>query len=288
MIVRRFFVASIAVLGVAAAGSARADQVGAKDATGPFRIVMADAGLTGCAATGDAEAYRAHLEKRLARPVSVCGAADSAAAAAELRAGKADMVVLDPAAFEMVKDRARTILAGRASADTGRVLTMALVVKRSGKTKLADLVGASPIVAGAAPASKDVPLKALADAGAPVASFRPLQVIEGDEPAFEALRAGRGNLLVVTGGARQRACMTVDVKVDPCADLTEVWRGRPQASRAMVVANSMATADRHRLVGIHIALHFEAPRAMGFVARAMPPAVALDPTEAGALLAGRR
>jgi ABC-type phosphate/phosphonate transport system substrate-binding protein len=180
------------------------------------------------------------------------------------------------------------MLVGRVSAETGRVLSVALVLKSSGKTRLADLEGASPIVAGRMPASKDVPMKALADAGAPVASFKPLQIIEGDEPAFAGLRAGRGDLLVVTAGARQRACLTPDVKVDPCADLVEVWRGRPVASRAMVVANTMPIADRHQLVGIHIAMHFEAPKAMGFMARVLPPAVALDPAEAGALLAVRR
>jgi ABC-type phosphate/phosphonate transport system substrate-binding protein len=260
----------------------------AQDAAKPFRVLVPGAGLNGCAAAGDAEAYRAHLEQRLTRPVTVCGAADAAAAAAALAAGQADMVALDPVAFVAVKDEARAILAGRIDAATGRVVTVALVTKRSGKTRLTDLEGASPIVAGRLPASKDVPMKALADAGAPIASFKPLQVIEGDEPAFAALRAGRGDLLVVTASARQRACMTPDIKVDPCADLTEIWRGRPIAPRAMVVANAMPIADRHQLVGIHIALHFEAPKAMAFMARALPPAVALDPAEAGALLAGRR
>lgn len=260
----------------------------AQDAAKPFRVLIPGAGLNGCAATADVEAYRAHLQKRLARPVSVCGAADANAAATALAAGQADMVALDPASFAAIKSEARAILAGRIDAATGRVLTAALVMKRSGKTRLADLAGASPIVAGRLPASMDVPMRALADAGAPVASFRPLQVIEGDEPAFAALRAGRGDLLIVTASARQRACITPDIKVDPCADLTEIWRGRPMASRAMVVANAMPIADRHQLVGIHIALHFEAPRAMAFMARVLPPAMALDPTEAGALLSGPR
>lgn len=270
--------------------AAPANTQGAAQGAAAFRIVvpaegLADAGLTGCAATGAAEAYRAHLAARLARPVSLCGAADAMAAAAALRDGKADMALLDPAAFETVKDKARAMLAGRMDAATGRPVAVALVLKRSGKTRLADLAGAAPIVAGTAPASKDVPMQALADAGAPVASFKPLQVIAGDEPAFAALRSGRGDLLVVTASARQRVCSALDVKVDPCADLTAVWRGRPRAARAMVVANSMATSDRHQLVGIHIALHFEAPRAMGFMARAMAPAVALDPAEPTALLA---
>jgi ABC-type phosphate/phosphonate transport system substrate-binding protein len=260
----------------------------AQEAAKPFRVVVPGAGLSGCSATGDAEAYREHLEKRLSRPVSLCGAADAVAAATALGAGEADMVALDPAAFETVKGKARAMLTGRINADTGRVVSVALVMKRSGKTRLADLQGVSPIVAGRAPASKDVPMQALADAGAPVTSFKPLQLIEGDEPAFAALRAGRGDLLVVTASARQRACMSPDIKVDPCADLTEIWRGRPVASRAMVVATNMPLADRHQLVGIHIALHFEAPKAMAFMARALPPAVALDPAEAGALLAGRR
>jgi ABC-type phosphate/phosphonate transport system substrate-binding protein len=260
----------------------------AQEAAKPFRIFVPGAGLSNCAPTGDAEAYRAHLEKRLERPVRLCAAGDTTAAAAALVASQADMVILDPPAYTLVAGKARAILAGRVSAATGRVLSVALVLKRSGKTSFADLADASPIVAGRLPASNDVPMQALADAGAPVASFKAVQVIEGDDPAFAALRAGRGNVLVVTAGARQRACMSLDVKVDPCADLTEVWSGRPLAPRALVVSNAMPVADRHQLVGIHIALHFEAPKAMAFMARAMPPAVAIDPTEAGALLARRR
>lgn len=265
-----------------------AAPVQAQGAEAAFRVVVADAGLTGCTATGPAEAYRLHLEKRLERPVSLCGAADATAAAAVLKAGKADMVLLDPPAFDTVKDMARALLTGRVRAETGRVMTMALALKRSGRKSLADLTGATPIVAGSVPTSKDVPMQAIVDAGAPVASFKPLLVIEGDEPAFAALRAGRGDVLVVNGSARSRACMTPDLKRDPCADLVELWRGRPRAARAFVVSNKMSMGDRHQLIGIHIGLHFEAPAAMRYLAQLLPPAVAIDPAEAGALLLARR
>ncbi len=269
-------------------GAAAAMPVQAQGAEAAFRVVVADAGLAGCQASGAAEAYRLDLEKRLGRPVSLCGAADATAAAAALKAGKADMVLLDPPAFDTVKDAARALLTGRVRADTGRVMTMALALKRSGRKGLADLNGAQPIVAGSAPASKDVPMQAITDAGAPVASFKPLLVIEGDEPAFAALRAGRGDVLVVNGSARSRACMTPDLKRDPCADLVELWRGRPRATRAWVVSSKMPMGDRHQLIGIHIGLHFEAPAAMRYMAQLLPPAVALDPAEASALLLVRR
>lgn len=257
-------------------------------AAAPFRIMVPDAGLTGCAATGAAEAYRAHLAQRLARPVRLCAADTAVAAGAALQAGEADMVVLDRAAFAAIKSSARAVLAGRVSTDTGRVLTVALVRKTSAARTLAALTGATPIVAGTAPASKDVPMQALADAGAPVKSFKPLVVETGDKAGFAALRAGRGDLLVVTAGARQRACRSFDPKVDPCADLIEIWSGRPAATRAFVAARRMTDGERHQLVGIHIALHFEAPAAMPFIARAVPPAMALDPAEASALLTGAR
>lgn len=258
-------------------------------AGGPaLRVLVANAGITGCAATGAAEAYRAHLAKRMARAVSLCGAQSPTAAAAALRAGTADMVLLDPAAFDTVKDVARAILTGRASALTGRVLTEALVLKGSPRASLASLTGATPVLAGNAPASNSVPLRALADAGAPVSSFKPAQVIEGDAPAFAALRAGRGDVLVVNGSARARACMTPDPARDPCADLTTLWRGRPRATSALVVSRAMPISDRHQLVGIHVGLHFEAPAAMRFMAQVLPRAAAIDPAEAGALLLDRR
>ncbi|WP_416906928.1 MAG: PhnD/SsuA/transferrin family substrate-binding protein [Polymorphobacter sp.] len=255
----------------------------AQDTSAPFRLLVPDAGLQGCAPSGDAEAYRAHLEARLARPVQLCGAESAAAAAAALNAGEAEMVLLDPPAFEAVKASARAILAGRRNAETGRTLTVALVPATSPRKTLADLAGAVPIMADEREASFAVPLQALADAGAPTASFQTPLVVRGDEAAFNALRAGRGDLLIVTASARQRACASPDIEVDPCADLREVWRGRPRAPHAFVVANAMPIDQRHQLVGIHVGLHFEAPRAMAFLARALPGAQALDPAEAGAL-----
>jgi ABC-type phosphate/phosphonate transport system substrate-binding protein len=278
-------------LSVAAALVAIAVPAVAQAPQAALRVALADAGLpAGCATmqAGPGKAFTDHLSARLERPVSLCGASDTAAAAASLAKGEADMALVDPAGFKAHAGVVRAILAPRPSRDTGRVLAVALTTKAGTRAGLDMLAGARPIFIADGEASRAVPLKALEDHGVPVANFGPALLAKGEDDGAAALRAGTGDVLILTAGAAQRLCRPEDQSSKPCDDLREIWRGRPTASRAFAVRNDMDADLRYRLVGIHIGLHFEEPDAMAYVAQLMPGSVALDPAEATALVVGPR
>lgn len=232
-------------------------------------------------------AYVAHLQKRLEKPVLLCGAKDSAAAAQALQAGEVEMALLEPQRFIAIKDKARAILAPRFEASQGRVLAVALTLKSSGRDNLEKLKFGRPIFIGETPQSRVIPLQALADHGLDTKSLGE-PVIATENTGYQQLRDGKGDMLVITAGARQRICRAEDPKGGICPDVMEAWRGRPTAPKAFAVSNNMSEADRYQLIGIHIAMHNDNPAAFGFVAKLMPKAIMLDPTEPTALLKASR
>lgn len=256
-----------------------------------FRIGIAGLAQAGCSATPSeaaAESYRKHLETRLGKPVVLCGYLDAKAAATALQDGQLDLAILDQPSFEPVSKVARPILAPRADAQTGRVLAVALTLKTSGRDTPVKLAGSRPIFISKLAASHQVPLQGLADYGADTKSFKPELFVADEHAGLEALRAGQGDALIITAGARQRLCRGDDPKVILCGDVVEAWRGRPTAQTGLVVRNDLPEVDRYQLVGIHIALHQERPEALAFLASKLGGGVALDPTEAIAMQKGAR
>ena len=256
-----------------------------------FRIGVPGLAQSGCSATpreAAAEAYRKHMEARLGKPVLLCGYVDGKAVATALQEGQLDLAILDQPSFEPLAKVARPILAPRADAQTGRVLAVALTLKSSGRDTPVKLAGSRPIFISKLAASHQVPLQGLADYGADTKSFKPELFVADEHAGLEALRAGQGDALIITAGARQRLCRGDDPKVILCGDVVEAWRGRPTAQTGLVVRNDLPEADRYQLVGIHIALHQERPEALAFLASKLGGGVALDPTEATAMQKGVR
>lgn len=256
-----------------------------------FRVGIAGLAEAGCSAAPSdaaAAAYRKHLEGRLGKPVVLCGYEDGKAVATALQDGQLDLAVLDQPSFEAVSKIARPILAPRADAITGRVLAVALALKASGRDTSAKLAGSRPIFISKLAASHSVPLQGLADYGADTKSFKPEQFVLDEHAGLAALRAGQGDALIITAGARQRLCRGDDPKIVLCGDVVEAWRGRPTAQTGLVVRNDLPEADRYQLVGIHVALHQERPEAMTFLATKLGGGIALDPTEATAMQKGAR
>ena len=256
-----------------------------------FRIGMAGLAESGCSATPSdaaAAAYRKHLEGRLGKPVVLCGYEDSKSVATALQDGQLDLAVLDQPSFEQVSKIARPILAPRVDAITGRVLAVALTLKTSGRDTPVKLAGSRPIFISKLAASHQVPLQGLADFGADTKSFKPELFVADEQAGLAALRAGQGDALIITAGARQRLCRGNDPKVVVCGDVVEAWRGRPTALTGLVVRNDLPEADRYQLVGIHLPLHQELPEAMTFLAAKLGSGIALDPTEATAMQKGAR
>lgn len=256
-----------------------------------FRIGMAGLAESGCSTAptdAAAAAYRKHLEGRLGKPVVLCGYQDGKAVATALQDGQLDLAVLDQPSFEAVTKIARPILAPRVDAITGRVLAVALTLKTSGRDTPVKLAGSRPIFISKQAATHQVPLQGLADFGADTKSFKPEIFVADEHAGLAALRAGQGDALIITAGARQRLCRGDDPKVVVCGDVVEAWRGRPTALAGLVVRNDLPEADRYQVVGIHLPLHQELPEAMTFLAAKLGGGIALDPTEATAMQKGAR
>lgn len=282
--------AALLVILLAAITPASAQAPDANQTT-PLRIAIPNAGFEGCTSAPTdpaAAAYRTHLQTRLEKPVDLCGYKDAAAAGQALVGKEADLAITDPANYVAIKAQTRSIAAPRFEPLVGRVLAVALALKTSGLTKPDQLAGKRPIFISQLPASRAAPLQGLSDYGAPVEGFAPDLITDNEETALAALRAGKGDMLILTGGARQRLCRADDPKVVLCEDVVEVWRGRPTAQGAFVVRNDMGEADRYQLVGIHIAMHKTNPAAFAYIQKLMPGAIMLDPTEATALVKGPR
>jgi len=259
-------------------------EASAAPAAGPFRIGVVTGAEGVCGAPGSnapagQAAYVAHLARRLARPVEVCPVVDMAAAARLLADGKIDFAQLDPVAYKPVAAGVRPLLTARTQDGFGRVETV-MVVRAGGPENLAPGPGERVGFAGTAPYELDLLKRALTDHGIAFAQPETARIYEGPAAAAERLRQSEIDFLVLYSAAWQRLCRPMSAGGTPCADLREVFRGRPRAAQAWAVRRDIDDDTRFRLVGIHVALHLENPAAFGWVA---PAARELEPTEASAL-----
>jgi ABC-type phosphate/phosphonate transport system substrate-binding protein len=259
-------------------------EASATPAAGPFRIGVVTGqdgtcGPPGTNAPAGQAAYIAHLARRLARPVEVCPLADVAAAARLLADGKIDFAQLDPIAYKTVAAVVRPLLTPRTPDGFGRVETV-IVVRADGPESVSSVSGERVGFAGTAPYEMDLPKLALADHGIAFAQPEAARVYGGTAAAAERLRQGEIDFLVLYSAAWQRLCRPMSAGGAPCADLREVFRGRPRAKYAWAVRRDIDDNTRFRLVGIHVAMHLENPAAFGWAAGG---ARELEPTEASAL-----
>lgn len=260
-------------------------------AAAPLRIAAVTGSAGACATLGASapaglKAYYRHLADRMQVEVQQCPFATRAAAAQALAAGRVDLAVLDPAAFAPVRQTVRAILTVRRKGAINRIPVVLAAARSSNRQGLAGARGASIVFGGSFPAAYAVPKKALADAGAGEGFFGRETVTRDEEAAIAALRAGQVQTMAVHAGAWQRLCRGDKPGEDKCADLAVLWRGRPQAELAVVVRRDMPAPDRFRLIGIHVAMHLEAPQAFQAGSAFIADGVEFEPTEADALLAG--
>lgn len=237
--------------------------------------------LAASAPTGQ-RAYVDLLAKRLQTEVLHCAVADEAAAAKALADGVVDVAWIDGAAFAPVSGQTRSILTVRVADDLNRLPVVVAVLRTAQAQMLADLAGSSLVFGGRAKASLDVPRRALADYGATGDFFGDEVQAQDHEAAAAQLRAGDVQALVLHAGAWQKLCRGDQPGEDLCEDLRVVWRQRPVAGRAWVIRNDMSDDRRFRLIGIHVAMHQEAPEAFAWAAG--DGAEEFEPTEAKALI----
>lgn len=255
---------------------------------GPVRIAVVTAEAKGCddslAKRIGAEAFVNHLKKRLDNQVTLCGFTNTAAAVQALAAGKVDLATSDQASYLRFRDKLRATLTTRLSKSAGRVMAMALVTKASGRTAPNLLRGARPIFVANGEVAHDAPLAGLRAAGLDPASLG-REIVTGNlTRAASDLRSGKGDVLVVDASQYQRLCLGDKPNQKPCADLNEIWRGRPAVEQALVVRRDMPSDLRYQLISIYIAMHLEAPAAFEFLTLTSPGVACFEPTEADALV----
>lgn len=227
-------------------------------------------------------AYLQLLAERMRTEVLNCPMPDAAAAAKALAAGEIDMARLDGAAFAPVSDQVRSILTTRAVGDLNRLPIVVATLGSSKAQNLADLAGATLVFGGPMKASLQVPRQALGDYGADEAFFGAQTVARDYEDAAALLRSGQVQAMALHAGAWQKLCRSDESDADICSDLRVIWHQRPVADQAWAMRSDTTDDRRFRLVGIHVALHNEAPDIFAWLAG--PGAEEIEPTEPKALL----
>jgi ABC-type phosphate/phosphonate transport system substrate-binding protein len=256
----------------------------------PFRIAT-QGGDGACRTVQDnapagQRAYADHLARRLGRPVLVCPFADRGAAAQALARGNVDLAVLDVKNYEAANHKVRAFATLRPKNGLSRVPVVISARAARGRD-LAGFKDAPIAFGGKYPAAYELPKRTLAELGAGPEFFGAEIITVDHEAAAEALRAGRAEIMVLHASAQRRLCRPSSPGEKPCADLAEIWRGRPRADLALGVRKDMPDVDRYRLLGVHLALHLENPVAFGWAAAWAPGATEFEPAEADALAVKR-
>ncbi|MFN3514479.1 MAG: PhnD/SsuA/transferrin family substrate-binding protein [Phenylobacterium sp.] len=233
-------------------------------------------------------AYHRLLEQRLGRPVLKCPVPDKAAAARGLAAGRLDLAVLDPETYTPVRAQTRAILTVRPRGRLNRIPVVAAVKANAPIRSLAAAKGTRLVYGGTWPAAHATPSQALADQDAGAGHFASETVARDPDAAVAALRGGSADVMVLNAAAWQRLCRGDRPQENKCADLREVWRGRPRATAALVARRDLPEELRFRLVGIHVAMHIEAKEAFTWASAWIPDGAEFEPTEAEALAIAAR
>jgi ABC-type phosphate/phosphonate transport system substrate-binding protein len=234
------------------------------------------------------KAYYKHLAARLGRDIQECPVATEATAAQAVAAGSVDIAVLDPAAFAPVRAQTRAILTLRPTGTLNRIPVLAVTKAGASRADIAALRGAKVVYAGSTPAALGVPRRAVVDQGAGPGFFALEDVAADADAAVAKLRSGADDALIINAGSWQRLCQGEHAKENRCTDLKVIWRGRPRATKAMVIRRDMPDELRFRLIGIHVALHLEDKPAFAWASSWIPQGAEFEPTEADALALAAR
>ena len=229
------------------------------------------------------KAYFDLLARRMEMRVLNCPMASRAEAARAVASNAADLAVLDAQAYRPVAAKARSILTVRPDGEFARIPAVVAVRADGPRHNLADLRGASAVLGGSNRSYSERPMKALADQGATDGYFSSLTKAGSADEALDMLRQGKVDAMILHAGAWRRVCLKVRGK-SRCDELRVAWRGRPRAQFAMVAPNTMPLETRYRLIGIHIAMHQEAPAAFQWASAWIPNGAEFEPTESDALI----
>lgn len=229
------------------------------------------------------QAYFALLAHRMEMRVLNCPMASREDAARAIAGNTADLAVLDAQAYRPVAAKTRSILTVRPDGEFARIPAVVAVRADDPRHDLADLRGATAVLGGSNRSYSERPMKALADQGATDGYFSAVTRAGSADEALDMLRKGKVDAMILHAGAWRRVCLKVRGK-SRCDELRVAWRGRPRAQLAVVAPNSMSLETRYRLIGIHLAMHQEAPAAFQWASSWIPNGAEFEPTESDALI----
>lgn len=254
----------------------------------PLRIALPQfEGHGRCIAAGDvigpgAAAYAQHIASRFERPVFLCLGGDHADAAKAIVSGDVEMAWLNQAAYTGLEEDARAIMTLRPLDNIARVPVVIFTVKSGDAPEAPSLAPIGYIDAPPRVLNRDRVFSVLTQWGASAESLSDARPYASFNALAAAMRAGEIGLAAVEIAAHYRSCRIFDPANDPCKDLHTLSTQRPAASEGFVVRRDMEQEWRHRLVGVHVGLHLEAPDAFRWISRGEGREFA--PAEATALL----
>lgn len=284
--------AAVALAGCSAPnGASQEDGRAAADATvrakplTQLRIAIAADATKPCAQKAadwpDAQRdYVRHLTARLEIPVTLCAMASREETAEALAGGAVDMGLLDREAYLPVKTAVRPILTERIPVDLGRSLAVVAVTEQSPLRALADADRATIILSRANQPMLEGVKRTMKAVGTPAETIGAAMVLDDAAAALTALRAGRGDAVVLSAAEWFRFCRGDKKAENPCEGLREIWRGRRPADQAWSVRRDIPLESHARIVGIHVALFQEMPHIARWLA---PRTTEIEPAEATAL-----
>ncbi len=229
------------------------------------------------------KAYFELLARRMEMRVLNCPMGSRDEAARAIAGNTADLAVLDAEAYRPIASKTRSILTVRPDGEFARIPAVVAVRADDARRNLADLRGATAVLGGSNRSYSERPMKALADQGATEGYFSSVTQAASADAALDMLRKGKVDAMILHAGAWRRVCLKVRGK-SRCDELRVAWRGRPRAQLAMVAPNSMSLETRYRLIGLHIAMHQEAPTAFQWASAWIPNGAEFEPTESDALI----
>jgi len=238
--------------------------------------------LPATAPSGERALYKL-LSKRLGQDIQDCPTAGFKAAADALLANQVDMALLDPAAYDATAGKVRAILTLRPKGGLDRTQVVVAVLASSPLRKLGDIKGTGLVFVGSAPYDHELPRQALSDQGAGPDYFSTEVVAVSAEAALKHLRNRGAAVIAMNADAWQRSCRGVKSQDQPCGDLRIIWKGRPRATKALVVRTDMPAQLRYRIIGIYTAMHLEAPDAFDFASSFAAGGENFNAAEAAAL-----
>jgi ABC-type phosphate/phosphonate transport system substrate-binding protein len=222
--------------------------------------------------------YGMLLSTRLGIAVELCGFANKPGIARAFAQGKVDFAPLSATDYPAARGTARPILNALAQQELPRSPIVAIARPAAGLKSAAEVAGRRVAVLAKGPLTYGLSRSALAaEVGANILKSE-TPVVGSFAHGLAALSASRIDVLLLPIDYWVLGCAAAK---DACKPFRIVWQDRPVPNSAWCLRSGLPAELRYRLIGIHVALRYDDPKA--FAAVAGTRGAGFDATEATAL-----